>query len=117
MLARIITLITIIFFTLLINIIYGAETIIYKCGRNNLKIKPRVLKKRIPIKKRRSYYKRKLDIDTDGFKNFSIHLDLTNIEKDIERYNLNEYKNLFISSFSKVINTLQTLLKEKAIKI
>ena len=100
----------IIIFTI-INIIYGKEAIIYRCGRNKLKIEPQQAKNEIPINDFSSYYKRKLD--SDGFKNFSIYLDFTNIEKDIERYNLNNYKNLFISSFDKVINTLQTLLKVK----
>ena len=87
------------------------ENIFYKCGKNNLKIKPKILKTGIPVDQNNTIFKRRLD--PDGFKNFSIYIDLTNIEKEIQKYNLARYRNLFYSSFEKAIKTLQSLLKVK----
>ena len=98
-------------FIVLINNTSEKEKTFYKCGKNNLKMKPQPAKNRIPINHSSFNYKRKLD--SDGFKKFNIYLDFTNIEEGIKKYNLNTYKNLFISSFNKAINTLQALLKVK----
>ena len=61
-------------------------------------------------------YKRRLSdikLDKEGFKNFSIYLDLVNIEKEIEEYGLQSSKNIFIDGMQKAVNTLQSLLKVK----
>ena len=100
-----------IFFILLINNTFEKDKIIYKCGKNNLKTKPKIAENRIPIDHNNPNHKRRLD--SDGFKDFKIYFDFTNIEQEIKRYRLSKYKDLFISSINKVIETIQALLKVK----
>ena len=104
-----------ILFTLLINKTYEKESIVYKCGKNNLKTKPQLLTNYIPIDKnnKNAYNKRKLD--SDGFHDFSIYIDYTNINLEITRYRLTKYKSLFINGFNRVISTLESLLKVKTL--
>lgn len=68
------------------------EKMIYKCGKNELKIKPTILKNGISIDQNNPLYQRRLD--SNGFKDFNIYLDLTNIEKGIIENNLIKYRNL-----------------------
>ena len=84
----------------------------YKCGVDSLakkeirEIHPK------PIDNNNPLYKRRLqDIDKDGFKKFNIYMDMTNIEKEIELYELEDYSDLFIQSINKAIDTLENLLK------
>ena len=91
---------------LLTNTSEEEEQIMYKCGKSNLKIKPQKAKNPILIKhNNNSHSKRKLD--NDGFKEFNIYMDLTNIKQGIKTYNLKKYENLFISAFDKVIATIK----------
>ena len=91
------------------------EQIVYKCGKNNLKIEPQKAKNPILINhNNNTHSKRKLD--NDGFKEFNIYMDLTNIKQGIKTYNLKKYENLFISAFDKVITTIKKLLKVKPLK-
>ena len=90
------------------------EKMIYKCGKNELKIKPTILKNGISIDQNNPLYQRRLD--SNGFKDFNIYLDLTNIEKGIIENNLIKYRNLFLNSFQKAIKTLESLLKVKPLK-
>ena len=91
----------------------------YKCGfdtYNNRYLPIEIDSK--PIDNNTLLYRRRLqDVDKDGFKNFSIYVDLTNIEKQIEIYFLQKYKNIIISSINKTIDTLKKLLKVKYIPI
>ena len=68
--------------------------------------------------KEKEDYKRRMDteIDSNGFKDFKIYIDLVNIKEDIKTYNLSKYEDLMISSMNKVVNTLQSLLKVKPLK-
>ena len=84
------------------------NSIFFKCGVDERQAKPLPATNMIPIKND----KRKLD--SDGFKDFNIYLDLKNIKIGINRYNLQAYEDLFITSLNKVVNTLQTLLRVKA---
>ncbi len=100
-----------IFFALLINITNERDKIMFKCGKNNLKMKPKKSENRIPINRKDPNYKRRLD--SDGFKDFNIYFDFTNIEQEIKQYKLTNYKNIFVSSINKAIQTIQSLLKVK----
>ena len=103
-----------IFLFLLINNTLEKDKIMYKCGKNDLKIKPQALKSSILLDHNNTVYKRRLD--SNGFKDFNIYFDFTNIKEEIKKYNLIQYENLFISSINKVINTFRDLLKVKPLK-
>ena len=69
----------------------------------------------IPVDEDSPLLRRRLgDVDSNGFKKFNIYLDLFNIEKEIEEYNLENLRDFFIDSMNKAIETLQALLKVKA---
>ena len=95
-------------------IAFESPKAIYKCGKNQLKIKPQPAKNPIKIDHNSLSFRRKLDLD--GFKDFHIYVDFTNIEKEIEINNLSGYKDMFISSINKAVATLQKLLKVKPLK-
>ena len=50
-------------------------------------------------------------LDSDGFKKFNIFFDNSNLEEEMKIYNLTTYKNLFIDSMEKAIETLESLLR------
>ena len=102
-----------ILFVLLISKTYEKERIIYKCGKNNLKTKPKLLQNYSPIDKNDKNAHNKRKLDANGFHDFSIYIDLTNINQEITRYRLTKYKSLFLNGFNKVIKTLESLLKVK----
>jgi hypothetical protein len=103
------------FITLLICNTSEEEQVIYKCGKNNLKQKPQKIKNSLIINhSNNTLHKRKLD--NEGFKDFNIYMDLTNIKQGIKTYNLKRYENLFLSAFNKVIDTIKKLLKVKPLK-
>ena len=84
----------------------------YRCGTNDLKIKPKVIKPKFPVNKENPSYKRKLDdVDEDGFKKFNIYVDKYNIKKEIARNYLEDYQDLILESLDKAANTLQNLLR------
>ena len=56
------------------------------------------------------------EIDSEGYKDFNIHLDTKNILKNIEDKNLNAYKDFFIDSMNKVISAIKSLLKVKPLQ-
>jgi len=101
-------------FLTLIKVVFESTKTFFKCGKNNLKIKPQPGKNPIKIDHNSLNFRRKLS--SDGFKDFHIYVDFTNIEKEMEIYNLNAYKNLFISSINKAVDTLQKLLKVKPLQ-
>ena len=80
----------------------------FRCGFDDNKATPLPAKNYVLVNED----KRKLD-DIDEFKDFHIYLDLVNIKKDIEYYNLKEYEEMFISSLNRAAETLQKLLKVK----
>ena len=79
-----------------------------KCGVYEYDATPIVLKE-IPINKNDPSPKRGLD--SENFKDFKIYLDLENLDYEIEQNNLTQYRELYVSSMMKAINTLQKLLK------
>ena len=98
------------FFLILIKVTLESPKTLYKCGKNHLKTKPQPAKNPIKIDQNSPSSRRKLN---SGFKDFHIYVDFTNIEKEIEIYGLSDYKNLFISSINKAVDTLEKLLKVK----
>ena len=82
---------------------------LYRCGFDNEKEKPILLKGYKPINKTNNLYKRRLD--PDGFKDFKIYLDVVNVESDISLNGLDKYHDLFINSMKKAVETIQSLLK------
>ena len=88
------------------------KNINYKCGvdkyfyNNMIGIDPEPIDPRSPL-----YRRRLKEVDEDGFKNFYIYVDMTNLKKDIESYNLQSYEDCFINSINKAVETLQKLLK------
>ena len=101
-------------FLTLSKITYETPKPLFKCGKNNLKLKPKPAKNYIKIDHNNTSYRRKLK--SNEFKDFNIYVDFTNIEKEIQIYKLNDYKNLFISSINKAVDTIQKLLKVKPLK-
>ena len=84
----------------------------YRCGTNDLKIKPKKLKPKFKINKESSLFKRRLDdIDEEGFKSFSIFVDKNNIKKQLAGTNLKAYQDIIINSLDKAAGTLQKLLR------
>ena len=81
----------------------------YRCGFDNEKFEPLILKGLKPINKTNNLNKRKLD--ADGFHDFNIYLDVKNIERDITSNGLSAYHDLFIDSMKNAVKTIQSLLK------
>ena len=54
--------------------------------------------------------------DSDEFKEFNIHLDLTNIKYEIELLGLKEHEEFFVSSMEKAVSVLKKLLKVKPLR-
>ena len=79
----------------------------FRCGADDKKIVPKPATYVFPKVKE----KRKLN--NEEFKDFHIYLDLINIKKDIKKYKLEQYENLFINSMNKAVKTLEALLKVK----
>ena len=80
-----------------------------KCGVYDETFTPIILEG-IPIEKTASSPKRGLDSEKQ-FKDFNIYLDLENFNIEIEQNNLTQYREIYVSSMTKAINTLTKLLK------
>ena len=87
------------------------EDILHHCGLYEDDIKPKV-SEGIPFNNSEQS-KRKLDTDSDGFKEFKIYFDPTNIQKEVVTYQVEQYLDIYLNSIQKAINTLQKLLKVK----
>ena len=86
----------------------------FKCGKDNFKPIQLPLNAVVPSKKSNLKYRRTLD--SDGFKDFNIFLDLNNFDDEVKKYNLTEKRNFFVEGMQKAIKTLQSLLKVKTTK-
>ena len=82
--------------------------VFYRCGVNDMHIKPIPIKGIAPDKDDN----RRLD-NEDEYKDFNIYLDLINIKNDIKIFHLEAYESLFIDSLNKAVETLESLLKFK----
>ena len=106
---------TLIFFILIIKNCDNLERPkFYRCGFDDEKYDPIIIKDFKPINKTNFLDKRRLD--SDGFKDFNIYLDIANIENDIRINNLDKYHDLFINSMKKAVKTLTNLLKVKPLE-
>ena len=86
---------------------------IYRCGEDDFKQIPLSPDNIAPLKNNGKKLKRL--IDSDGFKDFNIYLDLLNFDDEVEKYKLQDKKDLFVTGMQKAIKTLQSLLKVKPI--
>ena len=91
-------------------------TPIYRCGEDTFKPIPLSEENIKPFDENNPHYRRSLDnAGQDGFKNFSIYLDLTNFNYELELYNLSSIKNLLEQGMIKAVETLQKLLRVKPV--
>ena len=101
----------------LANLIFSNSATQFRCGTNDLTIKPKHLEPKMEINEADSSYKRRMDdIDEDGFKKFNIYVDKVNIGTDLIIYNIVEYSDIIFNSLDKAAGTLQKLLKVKPLK-
>ena len=87
---------------------------IFQCGVDMIKTTPIPAKNVIPLKNKNIIKKRELD--SDGFKDFNIYLDLENFNKEIEKFHLDDKRELFVEGMQKAVKTLKLLLKVKPIE-
>ena len=88
----------------------------YRCGTNELKIKPKNIKPKLSINEKNPKYKRHLDdVDEDGFKSFNIYIDKNNIKKDLSKSEIKEHEDIILNALDKAAGTLQKLLRVKPI--
>ena len=98
-------------------VLISNKSINYRCGTNELKIKPKKISPKFSVDKNDLSNKRRLDdIDEDGFKSFNIYVDKSNLEKDIVSFKLQKYRDIIINSMDKATNTLQKLLRVKPLE-
>jgi len=89
----------------------------YRCGTNDLKIKPKPLKPKLSKNKEAPLHKRKMnDIDEDGFISFNIYVDKYNIEYELEGTELEDYKEIILNALDRAAGTLQNLLRIKPLE-
>ena len=69
--------------------------------------------KGIPIK---NFTKSRGALDEEGFKDFKIYLDQTNIKFCLIKYNLTKYYDLFLNSIQQSINILEKILKVRPLQ-
>ena len=86
----------------------------YKCGRDIIEPIPLSSKNILPLSEKSSTYKRSLD--SDGFKDFNIFLDLYNFDEEIKEYKLQSKRELFVNGMQRVVKTLKSLLKVKELQ-
>ena len=104
------------FISILEIIITEKQNKIFKCGVGHYKMDPPVPGNGIPINYTSSFYRRRLqEIDSDGYKNFSIYLDFENLKEEIKTYDLSIYQDFIISCMKKATNILISLLKVKSL--
>ena len=105
---------------LIISIIFLTENKFshhYRCGTNDLKIKPKPLKPKLSKNKEAPLNKRRMDdIDEDGFKSFNIYVDKLNIKYELEENELEEHEDLILSALDRAAGTLQNLLRIKPLE-
>ena len=83
----------------------------YRCGSNKIKPIPRSPIKKAQIQNDNGKIKRSLD--SGGFKDFNIFLDLFNFDDEIKKYKLTDKREFFVEGMQKAIKTIQSLLKVK----
>ena len=82
----------------------------YKCGVYDENIAP-IKAVGIPRNEDDPSFNRRLD--SDGFKDLKIYIDLENLKSEIKQNNLTHYQELYINSMNKAVRALEKLLKIK----
>ena len=82
----------------------------YKCGVYDENIAP-IKAVGIPRNEDDLSFNRRLD--SDGFKDLKIYIDLENLKSEIKQNNLTHYQELYINSMNKAVRALEKLLKIK----
>ena len=89
---------------------------LFKCEHNNEEDKNLLPNRVIEVSdQEKEKHKRRIESETDadGFKNFSIYVDLENIKNDIKNLGLEDNEDFFISSIQNAVKALTSLLKVK----
>ena len=85
---------------------------VFKCSPDTKKPIPIPAQNILPIDKKS--LKNKRTLDSDGFKEFNIFLDLENFNYEAAQYNINENtKQIFINGMNKAVQTIKSLLRVK----
>ena len=84
---------------------------IHKCMHDELE--NQTFLKGIVINKDEKEKRRQDEATEPNFKDFNIVIDFENIKNDIEKYNLQDMTDFYISSMTKAVDTLKSLLKVK----
>ena len=103
------TLLLLLFFLEIIQV--HSKNIRYRCGVDDEKIPVLPAEHYNEIDQNHPAYKRRLY--SGEFKDFHIYLDLVNIKKDIEKFNLQDKEQLYINALTNAVKTLEALLKVK----
>ena len=80
---------------------------LYKCNIDKLNIIPQGHNLIIPLKNNNI----KVFSETNNFKKFNIYLDLNNFDYEINKYNLEDKREYFITGMNKAKETLASLLE------
>ena len=84
---------------------------IHKCMHDELE--NQTFLKGVVINKDEKEKRRQDEATEPNFKDFNIVIDFENIKNDIEKYNLKDMTDFYISSMTKAVDTLKSLLKVK----
>lgn len=86
----------------------------FKCNSDKIESKPMPAKNSFPIPKNVKF---KRVLDSNGFKDFNIYLDLVNFEHEAGVYDISvEVKEIFIKGMQKAVETLKSLLRVKQLE-
>ena len=86
----------------------------YRCGADDEKFVPIVSNREMPIDHNSNIYRRRMDeLDSDGFKNLNMYIDFENLEFQIKENDIENYRDLIISSLLTANETLGKLFKVK----
>ena len=84
----------------------------FKCKLDKTKSLPIPASNILPYPKN---LKNRRNLDSDGFKDFNIYLDLENFNHEADNYGINDNKKqILIKGMQKAVNILKSLLKVKA---
>ena len=86
---------------------------LFKCNVDKLKIKPQEPKLIIPSNKNNNF---KSFSEQTNFKKFNIYLDLNNFDYEINKYNLGDKREFYITGMKKAIETLESLLEVRPVR-
>ena len=95
------------------------QTPLFKCEHNIEEEQNPLTNVEVEISnKEKEDHRRRIEVelDSDGFKEFNIFLDLENIKSDIKNNHLEAHEDFFTSSMQKAVDVLKTLFKVRPLK-